>query len=74
MNIAKHLAEMKSIQEDFLEFLEDDKSIDKNFENLKIKFEEMKIQDNKHNLRLLLHLISSICNNFYRSPNFFQQN
>ena len=65
---------MKSIEENLLEFLEDVENVEENFKNLKIKFEYMKIRDNKHDLRLFLHFISSISNNYYGNANFFQQN
>ena len=73
MNIAKYLTEMKNIQENFLDFLENVENIEESFNNLKIKFENMKIRDNKHDFRLFLHLISSISDNHFRSPTFLDK-
>ena len=73
MNVAKYLDEMKDMQETFLEFLENIESIEENFKKLKIKFENMKIRDNKHDFRLVLHFISSICDNYCRSPSIFDK-
>ena len=73
MNIASHLDELKNIQDSFLEFLENSGNSDESYNNLKIKFEEMKIRDNQHDLRLLLHFISRICEDYGRVPSFFSQ-
>lgn len=64
---------MKSNQENFIEFLDDEENIKENLNNLKIIFEDMKIQDNKHDLRLLLHFISILCNKYCHSPTFFSK-
>ena len=64
---------MKSIQEIFLEFLENVENTEENFNNLKVIFEDMKIRDNKHDLSLLLHFISSISDNYYCFPSFFDK-
>ena len=49
------------------------KKKEENFKNLTIKFEDMKIRDNKHDFRLFLHFISSICDNYYHSPTFISK-
>ena len=44
-------------------------------ENFKLKdiFEDLKIGDNKHEFRLVLHFISSISENHFREPAFFDK-
>ena len=71
MDITKYLDEMRNIEEYFQVFLDEEENIEKNLNNLNIKFEDMKIRNNKHDLRLLLHFISSLCDNYYRSPTFY---
>ncbi|KAK8841567.1 hypothetical protein M9Y10_027191 [Tritrichomonas musculus] len=71
MNIDKYLDEMKCIQLQFLEFIEDDENVEENFQNLCFKLENNKIRDNKHQFRLFLHHIASICVNHHRGQNFF---
>ena len=73
MDISKYLDEKRSIQESFLEFLENDEKIEENFDNFKIILDNLKILDNKHEFRLILHLISSICDNHFRGPTFFDK-
>ena len=73
MTISKYLDEMRNIQENFLEFLENVENNDENFNNLKIKFEDMKIQNNKHDLQMVLYFISNICANHFRCPTFFDK-
>lgn len=73
MNIEKYLDEKKKIQENFLEFIESVENIEENFKNLENQFEDMKIRDNKHELRLFLHFISSICDNYCRNSTFFDK-
>ena len=71
MSISKYLNDLKTIQENFLEFLENIENIEENFQLLQIKFEDTKIRDNKQDLRLFLHFISNICNNYFHGPTFF---
>ena len=71
MNIAKYLAELKNMQENFLEFLEDEGNIEENLNNLKIKITDMKILDNKHDFNFFIYFISYICSNYCHNPTFY---
>lgn len=65
MNIAKYLDQMKNIQDIFLTFLENGENVEDTFNNLNILDE--------HDLKLFLHFISSICDNYYHGPTFFDK-
>ena len=61
---------MKLIQESLLDFLENDTSIEEDFLNLIYNINEQKIQENKYDLKALLHIISKISDNHHRNQNF----
>lgn len=73
MSIEKYLEEMRSIQSKFLEFLEDDENAKEKFRSLNLILEDIKIRDNKNDLRLFLHHIASVCANNHRGKNFFSK-
>lgn len=70
-SINKKLKNNKSIHEKFLEFIDEMEINDEKFNNLNQLFEETKIRDNKHELRLFLHMLVKVSNNYHRGPNFF---
>ena len=71
MSIEKCLDELRSIQAEFLEFIEDDENDEEKFRNLCLVLDNTKIRDNKHNLSLFLHHVASVCANHHRNQNFF---
>ena len=71
-NPQQYLEIMNSIQESIEQFLKKENSED-NFSILVNTFDKTKINDNKFDLLSLLHLISKIVNNSYRSHNFFEK-
>ena len=73
MNIEQYLDKIKKIQENFLEFLENVENVEENLNNLRIEIENIKIRDNKHDLSLFLHFISSICDNYCRDITFISK-
>lgn len=70
--IYEYINEMKNVEDCLLQYLEEEEdSLMK--ENLKIllcKINDLQILKNKHELNLLLHLISEVSNNHFRFPNF----
>ena len=73
MNVEEYLDDIKSIQSEFLEFIEEDENDEEKFYNLSRILEDKKIRDNKHNLRLFLHHIASVCAHHPHSKNFFSK-
>ncbi|KAK8838322.1 hypothetical protein M9Y10_035745 [Tritrichomonas musculus] len=73
MSIEKCLGNMKSVYEGLLNFIDDDRNEAINFENLNKIFQDIKIRDDKFDLKLFFHLIVSICNNHHSCPNFFDK-
>ncbi|KAK8840827.1 hypothetical protein M9Y10_027653 [Tritrichomonas musculus] len=71
MNIEEYFDKIKSIQSEFLEFIENDENVEGNFQNLFLILEDKKIRYNKHDLRLFLHHVASISANHRRGKNFF---
>lgn len=61
----------KNIQEECLDFLNNEENPDENLTNLYQLFEDSKIRDFQHEFRLFLHIIVNISNNHHRGPNFF---
>lgn len=64
---------MRSIQSEFLKFIDDDENFEEKFQNLLLLFEDKKIRENKNDLRLFLHHITSVCANHHRNKNFFNK-
>ena len=69
--IEQFLETNNKIQEEFLDFLDNEESSDENFKNLIKLFNDTKIRDCEHDIRLLLHMIVKVTNHHYRGPNFF---
>ena len=73
MSFQAYLDTMKDIQDNILNFLEEEVNSEENFLILEKKFKDTKISDNIYDILSLLHLISRIWNNSYRFPNFFSK-
>ena len=73
MSFQAYLDTMKDIQDNILNFLEEEVNSEENFLILEKIFKDTKISDNIYDILSLLHLISRIWNNSYRFPNFFSK-
>ena len=74
--LQKYIEEMKEIQEKLLSFINstnDDNEAYDPFEDLKDILAKQKIQRKHQKLKSFLKLILNICNNHYRSPEFFRK-
>ena len=71
--IEKFLEKFKSIQDAFLDFLDDEDNLEINFYNLCKLFEDSKIKNCQHDVRLFLRLLLKVANNHHRCPNFFSK-
>lgn len=61
------------MKENLLDFLENESYFEENFQNLNISFIESKINEDKHDLRLLLHLIVTITNYHHHGLDFMSK-
>ena len=73
MDCSKYLDKNKEIQKTLLNFLENEEKIDSRFHNLLKLFNSINIQNDKHALSMLFHLLTKIGNNHHRSPLFFEK-
>ncbi|KAK8853725.1 hypothetical protein M9Y10_016268 [Tritrichomonas musculus] len=73
MDPEHYLGEMKKIQENLLNFIDEETGVDENFQNLKVVFDEFKIVDDKNILKSTLHLLSRVIDNHHRGPSFFDK-
>lgn len=71
MNIQQFLDEMINLQSTLLCYIEHEDNIEEYFQNLEKIFEDQKISEDHHYLKLVLHLITKIANNHDLSHNFF---
>ena len=71
--IKQILEEMRNIQVNLLEYLEDESNDDELFQNLKQIFDEIKLNEDEHKLMSLLRLLLKIANNHHRDCNFFDK-
>lgn len=71
MIVEQYLKNMKNIQNNFLNFLDNEVNSEENFQTLMNIFDELEIYDDKHKLKSLLHLISQISDHHCRFSNFF---
>ena len=73
MNIQEYLDILKTIQNDIINFLDNEDNIEENFQLLRDIFEEKNIFNDKHKLTLILHLLVILSNNHFRTINFFSK-
>lgn len=71
INTDKYIKDMKKIQENLLSYIENDANVEEKFQNLNTILDDLKIRENKHELKSLLHMILKIANNHHRGPDFF---
>ena len=72
-NIQEYMDEMKTIHSYIIIFLDNEGNIEENFQNIIHIFDDHKVHDDRHKIKLLLHLFTKLINNHYRSPNFFNK-
>ena len=71
MDISQYLDEMRDIQTYLLNFIEKEKETEENYHYVQQFLNNQKNRNNTHELKITLYLLSKICNNHYRRPNFF---
>ena len=72
-NIQEYMDEMKTIHSIIITFLDNEGNVEENFQNTINRFDDHKVHDDRHKIKLLLHLFTKLINNHYRSPNFFNK-
>ena len=70
MEIKQYINKIKSIQDSFMKFI-DNEEIE--LENLKRLIDSTKITSNKYDLQLFLYFLSNITNNYRREQNLFRK-
>ena len=71
MNIKDFLEKMANIQQNILEYFDDEDDSEDKFQKIKVILTNNKIKDSQHELKPFLYLLSKISNNHQRSSNFF---
>lgn len=71
--VKKYLEKMKIIQENLLDYLDNEEDSDENFEKFQKIYNDQNIYDNKHELKLILYLLSNLSNNHHRTPHFYDK-
>ena len=69
--IQEYAEKMKHIQEEILEFIENDDAQEEDYNDITKFLNEINIRDNQHDLKFFLHLISKISDNHKRQNDFF---
>ena len=73
IEIQKYLTKMKNLQKNILSFVEKENTINNDYQNI-IKFiTDNNIHEDRYDLKVLLHLLSSISNNHHRNRDFFKK-
>ena len=67
--IQKYLDQMKEVQKQILDFIENGDNLEEDQKNLIKFFDDKKIRQDKHELKATLRLIAQISNDHHRSPN-----
>ncbi len=73
MEIQEYLDEINKIQTNIHYFLDDTIDAEENFQNLMTLFDDQNIHHDKFKLKLILHMIVEISNNYHRFHNFFSK-
>ena len=71
MDVQIYLSKMQQIYNSFIEFLDNDDSVEESNQNLKQLFIDHNIFKDKHEFKTIMHCISKISNYYFRRPNFF---
>ena len=73
MSIKELLTEIKTIYTNLQLFLEKEENLEENLQNFQKIINEVKIEDDKHQLKIVLNILSKISNSHYRSSNFISK-
>ncbi|KAK8871653.1 hypothetical protein M9Y10_007390 [Tritrichomonas musculus] len=73
MSIEHYFNELKKIYESIISFIDDESGEETNYQNLIKLFDDLKIRENKYELKSILHLLLNISNNHHRNSSFFDK-
>ena len=73
MCIQKNLEEMKLIQENILNYIEEESNIQEKYGKLQNIIVDLQIRNNQHIFKQLLYLLLKLANNHHRESNFFNK-
>ena len=73
MSVENYLEQMKKIQEEILNYLNSCTDENVCFENLKLTLDDLKIYNDQHQIKSVLHLIAKISSNHHHVPNFYSK-
>lgn len=73
MSIKTYTEKMKIIYDGFIDFLDNEDSIEEEFIYFNTILEKQNIKENPNDLRLFLHLLVNVSNNHHRKINFYKE-
>uniref|UniRef100_UPI002FE02BBD hypothetical protein n=1 Tax=Helicobacter typhlonius TaxID=76936 RepID=UPI002FE02BBD len=73
MNAQKYLEDMYKIQDNLLDYLDDEEKDQEKFQSLISILDQMNIHNNQHDAKLILHLLLQISNNHHRNIYFMSK-
>lgn len=73
MSTQQFLDDMKKVQVNLLDFIDNESNDEDLFQKLKKLFDDQKISEDQHKLEPVLHLLTVIANDHHRGPNFFDK-
>ena len=73
MSAEEYLNEMKTIQRNLLEYINNEANVEENYQNLIQIFDDIKIYDNQYKVKSLFYLTLTISNNHHRGTDFFNK-
>ncbi|KAK8865098.1 hypothetical protein M9Y10_010630 [Tritrichomonas musculus] len=73
MSLEEFLSEMQQIQENLLDYIDDESTAEGKFQFLKNIFDKIKIHDNPSKIKQILSLIFKISNNHHYKEDFFNK-
>ena len=73
MNAKKYVEIFKTIHVNILEFLDKEDNLEENYQNIINIFENQRIRENLHDIKLIFSLLLNISNNHHRSIDFFSK-
>lgn len=73
MNILEYIDQMKSMQQNLLDFLDNEKDTEEYFQNIAQMLADKQITSNRHKLKAFLHMLTQISNNHHRHIDFFEK-
>ena len=73
MSIKEYFDQKKSIQTVLLEYIEEEKNVEENFENFLQVLKDQQVHEDYHEIKEILYLINNIANNHQRTNNFYNK-